>query len=272
MTDRNLKTQRDPLKESMQTAKGATLLTSMRLSDLMGRQDQPVFSPDKQAAKCKLCQEFNVVVIRFPSGKIGANQICDDCHTALKAEEEKRKVAHRHANVGDLLARSGVPKRFLSCTLDNFNGYDRLELKERPTFISGPVGTGKTHLSVAYLGQDLVQHGDNHGRFLEAVELFMRLRGTFSKDSPLDESGILYRYIKTPLLVLDDLGAEKVSDYVVQSLYFLINKRYGDCMDTIITSNLSLGEIGQIYGDRLASRIAGMGKELVLQGKDRRLG
>lgn len=104
-----------------------------------------------------------------------------------------------------------------------------------------------------------MQHGEHHGRILEAVELFLKLRDTFSKDSPLDESGILTGYVNVPLLVLDDLGAEKVSDYVKQTLYLLINKRYGDCRDTIITSNLSLEEIGQSYGDRLASRIAGMG-------------
>jgi DNA replication protein DnaC len=116
-----------------------------------------------------------------------------------------------------------------------------------------------------------VQHGEHHGRFLEAVELFLKLRDTFSKDSPLDESGILAGYVNVPLLLLDDLGAEKVSDYVKQTLYLLINKRYGDCRDTFITSNLSLEEIGHSYGDRLASRIAGKGEELILKGKDRRL-
>jgi hypothetical protein len=72
-----------------------------------------------QTARCERCQEFKVGVIKFPSGKLGANRICDDCHVALEAEEENaRQPTGRPTNVGDLLARCGVPKRFLSCTLD----------------------------------------------------------------------------------------------------------------------------------------------------------
>jgi len=78
---------------------------------------------------------------------------------------------------------------------------------------------------------------------------------------------------KVVLLVLDDLGAEKVSDFVLQTLYDLLDRRYGECLETIITSNLSLDQLTVHYGshgDRLASRIAGMGPALVLKGKDRR--
>jgi DNA replication protein DnaC len=56
-----------------------------------------------------------------------------------------------------------------------------------------------------------------------------------------------------------------------KSFYLIINQRYGNEMPTIITSNLTLDQVAGNYGDRLASRIAGMGTELVLDGKDRRL-
>jgi len=241
-------------------------------------QYRPELSPEGDRARCERCQEFTVVVTRIPPSswrkeeKVFVGRICDECRAALEAEEEQRKIAWRRANIKNLLSNAGVPKRFLPCTLQNFEGYGRLKVRERPTLITGPIGVGKTHLAVGYLGEALEQHGDRHGLFLEAPKLFLDLRDTFSRNTPLDESGVLAPYLKVPFLVLDDLGAEKLSDYVRQTLYLLINKRYGDCQDTIITSNLSLDEIGQNYGDRLASRIAGMGPELSLMGADRRLG
>ena len=78
---------------------------------------------------------------------------------------------------------------------------------------------------------------------------------------------------KVPFLLLDDLGAEKVSDFTLQTLYDLLDRRYGECLETLITSNLTLGQLAEHYGlhgDRLASRIAGMGTTLAIKGKDRR--
>ena len=56
--------------------------------------------------------------------------------------------------------------------------------------------------------------------------------------------------------------------------YDILDRRYGECLETLITSNLTLEQLARHYeshGDRLASRIAGMGAVMVLKGKDRRL-
>ena len=82
---------------------------------------------------------------------------------------------------------------------------------------------------------------------------------------------MLKDYFNTPLLILDDLGAEKTTDWALQSLYIIINKRLSEELQTIITSNLSLDELRDKIGDRIASRIAGMCKIVKLTGRDRRL-
>ncbi len=255
-------------------------MISIPLNECFRAQTNPIFSPDGEKAKCERCQQFKVVAIKFSAAKVGANRVCDDCYQELVREDDVKRLEHRRANPHPLLESAGIPKRFWNCTLDNYQGYERLKVKVRPTLISGPAGTGKTHLAVAYLrevlinierDEDGIMHlGRQRGHFLEAVDLFMRLRNSFN-DKSEGEPEILKPYLESPFLVLDDLGAEKLSDYVRQCLYLLINKRYGDCQETIITSNLSLKEISENYGDRLASRIAGMGEELILKGKDRRM-
>ena len=73
------------------------------------------------------------------------------------------------------------------------------------------------------------------------------------------------------LLFLDDLGAENATDFVRDTLYLIINRRYEGKLPVIITSNLDLGELSDSVGDRIASRIAGMCDMVELEGGDRRL-
>jgi len=74
-----------------------------------------------------------------------------------------------------------------------------------------------------------------------------------------------------PVLLLDDIGAEKASEWVKQTLYLIIDNRYGNMKKTFITSNLTLNQISNQLDDRISSRIAGMSNTIRMQGKDRRL-
>jgi DNA replication protein DnaC len=82
---------------------------------------------------------------------------------------------------------------------------------------------------------------------------------------------VVDKYSRCPLLVLDDLGVEKTTDWALQTLYVILNNRYTNYRQTIITSNLTLEEIGNKLGDRIASRIAGMCSIIQMKGKDKRI-
>lgn len=150
--------------------------------------------------------------------------------------------------------------------------------KIRPSFIWGKVGCGKTYLAVAYLAEELKNclHSEYlvaGSRFVRAVDLITQLRSSFqTRSSPYPQEIVDY-FQRYRFLVLDDLGTERDTPLVQESLYSIIDYRAGHLAPTLITSNLSLDQIAGQYGDygeRFASRIAGMGMILEMKGKDRR--
>ena len=87
----------------------------------------------------------------------------------------------------------------------------------------------------------------------------------------MSEENIINFYGSKELLVIDDVGAEKVSDWSRQMFYTLIDRRYREMSQTIITSNLDLDKLAEIIDERISSRIIEMGKVIKLGGKDWRL-
>ena len=145
--------------------------------------------------------------------------------------------------------------------------------KTPPVFISGPVGTGKTHLAVAYLVQEIQKWDENSRIFIRSVDLFNKLRDSFRNNFSTPASEIAESFSRYRFLVIDDLGTERDTPLVQEALYNIIDHRAGHRLPTVITSNFTLDRVAVHYGEfgeRLASRIAGMGEILTLLGKDRR--
>lgn len=122
--------------------------------------------------------------------------------------------------------------------------------------MTGREGTGKTHLAVAIL-KEVIAKG-YRGLYWNVPELFLELRRRMDDSSVENEADLFDTARRVDLLVLDDLGAERTSEYVLDRLYVLINRRYEDDSATIITSNKSLAELKQQLSPRIASRIAEM--------------
>lgn len=140
-------------------------------------------------------------------------------------------------------------------------------------FITGNCGTGKTHLAVALMIDFALKNREiapnSLPKFLPSVELFLDLRQTFNSDS--SEKSVLDRWSVAELLCIDDVGAEKISDWTRQSFYTLIDRRYREMKQTIITSNLSLEKIALQIDDRISSRIVEMCVVIELNGEDYRI-
>lgn len=153
----------------------------------------------------------------------------------------------------------------------------------------GTCGTGKTRLALGLLinwfadNLGLMTHGfDDEQRigltkgapqFLVVTTLLGEIKRSWDEKENIrgmNEQAIVEAYVKTPLLVLDDLGAEKLSEWSRSVLSRLINERYLDCKQTIVTTNLTHEELKE-YDDRIASRLCEMGEVFDLGEKDWRL-
>jgi len=135
-------------------------------------------------------------------------------------------------------------------------------------FVHGEVHTGKTVWAAFmmleahkywYLNPEVFDEGI---LFFKTSEILNDIKACF--DNPdRDEQGFLNQLSEADFLVLDDFGSERPTDWALGILYLLVDRRYENMKHTIFTSNLSLDEIAEKFGDdRITSRIERMCSEI----------
>jgi hypothetical protein len=137
----------------------------------------------------------------------------------------------------------------------------------------GPTGGGKSWMGL----QETVLTGLRSGavsKFISIPRYIGELRDTYALElSPRDEQVRLLRNAAVArYAVLDDLGAEKLTDRANEQLYILIDDRAAKGLPTLVTSNLSIQAIAAVHGDRIASRILGFSvvRPRKIEERDRR--
>jgi DNA replication protein DnaC len=133
-------------------------------------------------------------------------------------------------------------------------------------FIQGPSGTGKTYLAV--LAAQLAILDEKSVYFVPVVDLMLNLR-----PGEVSDKNIMNHVRKSYLLILDDLGKERWSDWVVEQLFLIINHRWNEGLPTIITSNHSIKEFSDSADKTVVatfSRIEQYSTVLDIVGEDRR--
>jgi DNA replication protein DnaC len=139
----------------------------------------------------------------------------------------------------------------------------------RGLWFEGDVGTGKTTLAMLVSKSALAA-----GRTVAIYSLprlLAELRKTFDESSDLKFLQLLDSLASVDLLHIDDVGAEKTSEWVLEQLYSIINARYEDERAVVITTNLTHEELREQIGERTVSRLAEMCDRLPLMGEDRRI-
>ena len=103
--------------------------------------------------------------------------------------------------------------------------------------------------------------------------LLARIRRTYDGDTgQLSYLEFFERLTSVDLLQIDDLGAEKRSDWVLEQLYAIVDERYAANRSIVVTTNLDLTQLEAQIGERTVSRLAEICEVLRLHGDDRRYG
>jgi len=208
-----------------------------------------------------------------------------------------------------LLHRASIPARYEHCSFDSyeasFPGADRslaaahlmarrfvdgypATTAGRGLLLTGSIGVGKTHLAVGILQALIVEKGVR-GLFCDYRELLKEIQHSYNPQVATTEMEILGPVFEAEVLVLDELGAAKPTDWVWDTVALVLNTRYNDKRTTIITTNYAdqppggvIGSngsngaaramreetLGDRIGERMRSRLAEMCVMIEMRGED----
>jgi DNA replication protein DnaC len=219
------------------------------------------------AEVCPYCEDSGMRIVERPDGTRVA-QPCS-CRTQRRAER--------------LIEAARIPQRYAHCKLDeyvpNYAGNNRtlaaalvqarnfvkaypLETAGNGLLLTGSIGVGKTHLAVGML-QALVADRGAKGLFYDYRDLLKQVQNSYNRSVEITELEILQPVFDAEVLVLDELGASKPTDWVWDTVAHILNTRYNDRRTTIITTNYANLPPGGAEGDaRVANREETLGDRI----------
>src|SRR5438874_27682 len=245
------------------------------------------------------------------TGSTAMSEVCSICGgSGLRVVQENGRqfaqdcICRVQRRAERMLGRAHIPRRYEHCTLEsyetNFPSSNRMlvaaHLRARKfvesypvdtagtgLLLTGSIGVGKTHLAVGIL-QALVAERGATGLFYDYRDLLKQIQNSYNAQVRETELQILAPVFEAEVLVLDELGASKPTDWVWDTVAHILNTRYNDRRTTIITTNYSnagpLGTengarasmreetLGDRIGERMRSRLQEMCVVVEMQGED----
>jgi DNA replication protein DnaC len=250
--------------------------------------------------------------LRNPMDTTKLCPVCDDTGWKTIGQGRDRRVTRcdcrRQELNHKLLQQARIPRRYEHCELSNFeimNGHSQPSLSsaliaaqrfvaEYPVekaglLVIGPIGVGKTHLAVGII-RELILGKGIPSLFYDYRELLKEIQNSYNASVAVTEMQVLRPIFETEVLVLDELGAVKPTEWVWDTVSHILNTRYNDERTTIITTNFkdlppSKGDsddaersrafratreetLGDRVGERMRSRLHEMCKVVKMEGED----
>ena len=208
--------------------------------------------------------------------------LCEGTGWKTVAIGSERRVTRcdcrKQARTEALLAAARIPKRYEQCELSNFefDGPHRglasarmaacKFVEEYPVdttglLLIGSIGVGKTHLAVGIL-KELILSKSISCLFYDYRELLKQIQNSYNDSVRATELEVLRPVFDTEILVLDELGAVKPTEWVWDTVSLILNTRYNDNRTTIITTNFPDAAPGTLTGARGAAREESLGDRI----------
>jgi DNA replication protein DnaC len=242
-------------------------------------------------------------------------EVCSVCEgSGLRVVQEDGRMVARscecriNGRPARMLARARIPRLYEDSTLDNYeifrgaheslraarlmahrfvDGYP-VETDGKGLLLTGSVGVGKTHLAIAVLRALVTSRGAS-GLFYGYLDLLKEVQNTYNRQVATTELDVLSPVFNAEILVLDEFGASKPSEWVSDIIAHILNTRYNERRTTIITTNFpnleelpkgdwaKLNEaekavrsetLGDRIGERMRSRLLEMCVTVEMHGAD----
>lgn len=247
---------------------------------------------------CAVCGGAGMQLIERTDGSRAARE----CVCRVRSRQERA------------LAAANIPRLYRGSTLDTYETADRdtqgytlnnakytaekfvrcypLETNGMGLLLTGSIGTGKTHLAIGIL-RALIEERGATGLFFHFHDLIKKVQNSFNRNVAMTEREIMEPVFAAEVLVLDELGASKPSDWVFDQLAHILNTRYNERLTTIVTTNYANREpvltaarplsameesrealrhetLGDRIGERMRSRLQEMCMPVEMVGPDYR--
>lgn len=233
------------------------------------------------------------------SGKLstvdtGDFDVCEFCFGSgmeiIPGRGARLCACQRNVGGSSQLEKMRVPRRYADCHLNSFKPQNISQTKaakyasslmmeypavDRGLLFMGTAGVGKTHLAVSII-KGLSERGFSC-LFYEFGALLKEIQDSYNASTKTSELAVLAPVLNTDVLVLDELGASKPTDWVRDTMAHIINTRYNDTKLTIFTTNYPDSRptereetLEDRIGIRLRSRLFEMCRAVVITGDDYR--
>ena len=222
-----------------------------------------------EGKECPHCSEIVPTLEIEIFGKTRWVQPVCKCEADIqKAEIETFKNAQREREVRELFAISDLGDRFEKASFENYQTRPGAEKAEKISryyadnfdefglesiLLWGIPGNGKSHLAAAV--HNLLRKQGKVVVFVSMPELLKRIKATFGNGNNESEQQILKALNICDLLIIDDIGAEKTSEWVQEIIFLIIDNRYRRNKPVMATSNLEPKELAARIGKRSYDRV-----------------
>ncbi|ELD7972008.1 ATP-binding protein [Escherichia coli] len=212
-------------------------------------------------------------LIKLPSPPTRCPGCLRDELTFLYAEKKRWEDRARQQNIDRLLRQLEIPKRFVTCTLENYQPVGKESeralrvcqayaakwperLKQGGGLVMcGKPGTGKNHLALA-IARDVIEKHQSPVIFTTALKIAREFKSTWSKTATRSENDVIAHFTTPDLLIIDEVGVQFGSEAEKLIMFEIINTRYERMKPTILISNQTKEELAAFVSERVIDRMS----------------